>query len=96
MTDDTPLGGHATASLWFVDWPTQDLEKDVVKNVMDYVTMQLKIVNMLLTHVIDMLMPLPSKDICLKVTKSKMQLIILICKCLQEWLEQLHKMEESL
>ena len=48
MTDDTPLGGHATASLWFVDWPTQDLEKDV-KNVMDYVTMQLKIVNMLLT-----------------------------------------------
>ena len=49
MTDDTPLGGHATASLWFVDWPTQDLEKDVVKKVMDYVTMQLKIVNMLLT-----------------------------------------------
>ena len=37
-----------------------------------------------------------SKDICVKVTKSKMQLIILICKCLQEWREKLHKMEESL
>ena len=43
-----------------------------------------------------LLMPLPSKDICLKITKSKMQLIILICMCLQEWCERLHKMEESL
>ena len=42
------------------------------------------------------LMPLPSKDICLNVTKSKMQLIILICMCLHKWCEHLYKMEESL
>ena len=94
------------------DWPTRGLDKDVMKNVMDYVPMHLKIVNMLLTiwqvlyaasikeatstSTSTLLMPLPSKDICLKVTKSKMQLITLICMCLQEWCEQLHKMEESL
>ena len=49
MTDDILLGGIAIASLWLVDWPTRGLDKDVVKNVMDYVTMHLKIVNMLLT-----------------------------------------------
>ena len=49
MTDDILLGGHAIVSLWFVDWPTRGLDKDVVKNVIDYVTMHLKTVNMLLT-----------------------------------------------
>ena len=48
VPDDILLGGYAIASLWVVDWPTQGLDKDVVKNAMDYVTMHLKIVNMLL------------------------------------------------
>ena len=49
VPDDILLGGHAIASPWVVDWPTRDLDKDVVKNVMDYVTIHLKIVNRLLT-----------------------------------------------
>ena len=47
VPDDILLGGHAIASLWVVDWLTRGLDKDVVKNVMDYVTMLLKIVNIM-------------------------------------------------
>ena len=42
VPDDILLGGHAIASHWVVDWLTQGLDKDAVKNVMDYVTMHLK------------------------------------------------------
>ena len=44
------FSGHAIASLWVVDWPTRGLAKDAVKNVMDYVTLHLKIVDMLLAR----------------------------------------------
>ena len=47
VPDDILFGGHAIASLWVVDWPTRGLD-NVVKNVVDYVTMHLKIVYMLL------------------------------------------------